>query len=542
MHTKPRHTPYGNLTAALLLVAFLELVIGRLVGRLFLAPGCQSGWSCLWPRAGSLLLNLTGLLALMVGAGGIAGHLRRGELFPRGVRFTVAALSLVFLLLLALSLVFGDMPARYRVHLETSFAFVVALLALSVAGSVAASPRARIGFLLFALPGLLHVGALIFGRRGWIGYGLVRPERLTLAGELTLLLAAASAPLLLLPRRLPRQRLAAGLALAAGVGAFFFVAFVGRTDLVQTLALYSVHLELPRALTVLGVWYVLALFGFLTTVGALLLSPGAWRLAGIGMCLLGVAGYQASSPVALSLSFCGLLALATGALRGGRESGDGERDGGRLSPSAWRDVLGHVAGALADARMAETADRPAATEPTSITVTADPDAAGSPARAGTDSSVVRATRRGRPIELEIGRSDGRIHRLSITVGSPADEAPDTLIESHETWIARRPEDRSSLPRQRTGDPAFDRKLGLYGRAPLDDRSLRRRALALIDGTATLWTGRAARFVATAAAEPGLRRFAGAGPAVVARSTVELVDLLLDLLDAGPPSGSPPAAE
>lgn len=530
-HTKPRHAPYGNLTAALLLVAFLELVVDRLLGRLFLAPGCQAGWSCLWLRAGPLLLNLTGLLALMVGAGGIAGHLRRGELFPRGVRFTVAALSLVFLLLLAVSLLLGQMPGRFQVHLETSFSFVVGLLALSVVGSMATSARARVGFLLFALPGLLHVAALVFGRRGWIGYGLVKPEQLTLAGELTLLLAAAGAPLLLLPREVPRQRLAAGLALAAGVGAFFFVAFVGRTDLVQTLVFYSVRLELPRALTVLGLWYVVALFGFLTTAGVLLLTPGASRLAGMGMCLLGVGGYETSSPVGLSISLCGLLALATGALRAGRESGAGGRPG--LSPPAWRELLGTVAAGVADSPTTET-------EPISIAVTAGPVAAASDSdAAASDTSNIRAPRRGRSVEIEIGRGEGVPRRLTITTGTPPATEPEAVIEGHETWIARRPEDRPNLPRQRTGDLPFDRALGVHGRVSLDDRVLRRRLLGLADGTITLWPGRAARFTATAPPGHSLRRFSATGSAAVARATVEVVDVLLDLLATSAPP--PPAA-
>ena len=128
MSTRP---PFGNLTAALAVVAFLELIINRLLGHLFTMPACRSTLGCLGLSFGPFLLYLTGALALVVLTGGVAGHLLRGELFPRGMRFTIAALSLIFVLLLALSLLSGQAPGRYETHLETSFGFVLAMVTLS---------------------------------------------------------------------------------------------------------------------------------------------------------------------------------------------------------------------------------------------------------------------------------------------------------------------------------------------------------------------------------------------------------------------------
>jgi hypothetical protein len=514
----PNRSPFGNLTAALVVVAVLDLVIDRLMGRLFVAPGCRTGWGCLWLGTGPFLLHLTGALALIVAAGGIAGHLKRGELFPKGMRLTIAALSMVFLLLLALSLVVGRVPERYHVHLETSYGFVVVLLAMSFVGSKAASTRTRAGFVLFVLPALLHMGALVAARAGWMRNQSVRPEHLTLAGELALLLAALSAPLLLVPRGVPHAFISTGLALAAGVSAFFFVAYLGRTDLVQTVALYSVHLELPRAMSPLGALYVLALFGFVTALVILLLSPGAPRLAGLGMCLIGVGGYQSASPVALAISLCGFLALATGTLRAGHE---GASKGARLSDAAWRALLGAIAAGIAESPGSGV-------QPVLIEVLG----AGEGGSDGeSDVGGVRGPRRGKPIALTIRRVRGVIRGLDVKVGLLGDTPPDATIESHEAWLGRPPEDRTELPRTKTGDPTFDRKLGVYGRAALGERALRRRILRLADGTITLWHGRAARFALSGNPSESLRRFSLQTPATTARSLVDLVDLLLDLVEA-----------
>jgi len=522
----PTRLPYGNLTAALAVVAFLELVVDRLIGRLFLSPGCQSVLGCLMLRSGPFLLYLTGALAVIVTAGGISGHLVRGELFPRGVRLTIAALSMVFLLLVALSLVFGQMPERYQTHLQTSFGFVVVLLTLSLLGpgSGKIPMRARAGLFLFALPAVMHVAALIATRAGWLRHGWMNPERLTTWGEGALLLAAATSPLLVLPVGVPRRRVGAALALGAGVSAFFFVALLGRGDLVQTIALYSVHLELPRAWSIGGAAYVVALLGFVTTLGVLLTSPGVLRLAGLGLALIAIAGYQTASPISLSLSLCGLLALGTGTLR------IASADGGPAAPQTaafFREWLGTLIAAIGDPPVPGT-------DPVLIEEAIGDDP-------GSSTAIVKVPRRGRSVSIEIKRARGSVRDVNVTVGVPGDGPPDATIESHEVWLGRRPEDRAALPRVKTGDPAFDGKMGIYGRAPLDERGLRRRILRLTDGTITLWGASAARFVASTGQAETPRRFVQlVGPAG-ARWLVEIVDALGDLIQAGEVPTPPRAA-
>ena len=550
--------PYGNLTAALVVIAVFELVLNRAVGHLFLSPGCRTVAGCLALRAGPFLLYLTGLLALTVVGWGVGAHLLRGELFPRGMRITVLALTLVFLLLVGASLVSGRMPERYHTHLETSFGFVVALLVLSFLGSTASSSRTRAGFVLFALPVLLHDAALLSSRAGWLDHGIVTAERLNVAGEAALLLAAALSPLLLAPAGFSRSRLVSGLGLAAGVSGFFFVALFERSDLVQTIGLYTVHLELPRALTPLGIAYTVALFGYVTALAALLSVPGAPRLVGLGMALLGVAGYQIASPIDFALALSGLIAIATGLLRAGSPAAS---PGAQVTTAAWRQVLATVSFGIADPLP------DGSVEPPRVEIVPGPgpapvaDAAAIADGEGTDTATVTTKRRGRPVLIRIRREHGRVRELEVAAGVRPASAPTGTIEAHEAWLARRPDERSPLPRLKTGEAAFDRKIGVYGRAPLGDRGLRRRILphaalgtfelwgaagsaaangAVADGTAT----GAARFIATSASasSDGRAQILPPSGSAAGRALIDVIDLLLDLVDAsaGEAAEPPPA--
>src|SRR6185436_14754790 len=125
--------------------------------------------------------------------------LMRGELLPRGVRITITALGLVFVMLVGLTLTFGQMPERFGTHLvDTSFGFVLVLLAMAFVGARVPA-RARVGLSLLAVATLLAVGATVANRAGWLRHGSLTPARLTAAGEVMLLIGAAAAPLLLVP-------------------------------------------------------------------------------------------------------------------------------------------------------------------------------------------------------------------------------------------------------------------------------------------------------------------------------------------------------
>lgn len=511
MATRP---PHGNLTAALVVVAALELVVNRLLGHLFATPTCHSIGSCLALRAGPFLLYLTGVLALIVVGGGIVGHLLRGELFPRGMRITIGALSTVFLILLAASLLAGQAPARYETHLQTSFGFVTAMVALAFLTSHGARARGRLGLALFVLPPLLHVASFVASRAGWWRTGWPSPDGLSLAGEVLLLLAAITSPALLLSAPRAWSRLAPALALAAGVSTFFFVASVGRPDLIQAIGLYSVHLDLPRASSLLGVGYTIALFAYTVTLVSLLLTPGPSRLSGLGLALLALGGYQTASPVELALTLGGILVLATGLSR----TTPGARTPASLSLDGWRSLLESIATRVSSTPVGMGAGQ------VEITAGEAP---------GSDTATVRATRNTRPVELVVRRSQGVVEALTILVGVRPDGVPDATIEAHETWLSRPPVERPSAARQKTGDLAFDRKWGVYGRAALADSALRRRWLRHMNGTVRLWSGSGAENVVTTARADGAS--SGFAPAATALLAVtDVVDALGALLEAEEP--------
>jgi hypothetical protein len=135
-----------------------------------------------------------------------------------------------------------------------------------------------------------------------------------------------------------------------------------------------------------------------------------------------------------------------------------------------------------------------------------------------------------------------LREVMVTVGVPGDGPPDAVLESHETWLARRPEDRPPAARVKTGDPGFDRKWGVYGETLLSDRGLRRRLLDYTDASIRLWGGVAATSLATASPSAGAQDPAASARAL--RSVSDFVGLLGDLVAATAtttPSSLPPDA-
>src|SRR6185369_13271418 len=158
----PSRARAGNLTAALVFVSFLELVLNRLASRLFLPQSMVSGGAAggsptdLWTRAladsGPFLFHLTGILALFIFVPALAGLMRRRELFPRPVRFTVSVIALAFWSLLALGVLLGHVPRQFFLLVESSFGLLSLLMATAFVGT-RTSRRQKLGVLMVALPG-----------------------------------------------------------------------------------------------------------------------------------------------------------------------------------------------------------------------------------------------------------------------------------------------------------------------------------------------------------------------------------------------------
>jgi hypothetical protein len=508
----------GNLTAALVAFAFLELVLNRLANHLFL-PQSMVGEGGGTPAvravaaSGPLLFHLTGVLGLVVLFVALVGLVRRGELFPRAMRVSVTVIGLVFWLLAARVVVVDSLSPRFSLHLETSFAFLSLLVAVSVLGTKL-QRRVKLGVVLFVAPGVLHVVALLGDRMGWLAGG-PSPALVARGAELALLAACLAAPLLLSPRPAPERLWRRPLAIAGALTAALVIALVVRYDLLQASLLYGLRLDLPPLASPLGLAYVAAFFAWTYATTQLLLDKGGMRLAGYGLLLLAIAGYQASSPIEPELAMLGLLALSVGELRAAPY---GEPNRLRVAPAAWRAFVGRLATGAGDGTSPDDARSEAVVvEEGELEV-----------------SRIRAHRRGLPVAMRLLRRRGALVELEATVGDAPHGGPDASIERHRSWLARGPEQRVRLPRVKTGDETFDGKLSVHGRAPLGDPVLRGRVLReAADGVVSLWRGTAARYhIAGAGGLEAPPAFRGEieGDAPVG-TIIAVLDTLVDLVEA-----------
>jgi hypothetical protein len=405
-------------------------------------------------------------------------------------------------------------PRPFVLHLETSFGFLSLLTAAAFLGTPA-ERRAKIGVVLFALPGALHVAAIVLARIPQLRSLPVSGD-LSRWGELCLLAAAASAPFTLAPRR-------AGAGAGAGAGGWMIplaaavaftlilsVALGTRYDLVQAIALYGLRLDMPRLASGMGLAYLAAALGWTYAVVQMLRKRGGMRLGGYGLLLLAIAGYQVGSPVELAVSLLGLFALSVGELRARADApaSEGARGPVPLGPADWRALVGRVATAVDDGSGPEGT-------PADVLVADEDDR---------EISVLRGHRRGRATVIRVLRRRGRLVELEINVGDPGHREVTATIERHRSWLARSPEQRLPLPRAKTGDPLFDQKFSVHGQAPLHSEGLRRQVMRQGDGVLSLWHGTAARYRAVAM-HGGAIDPASVDPGAVAAS----VDAMLDLV-------------
>jgi len=516
----------GNLTAALVVVALLELGLNRLAGQLFvpratLALGGGSRASSALGAAGPFLFQLTAVLALVVLVAAFAGLLRRGELYPRAMRFSVGVIALVFAVFSAQALVRGQLPPRFFMYLETSYGFLSLLTAIAFATTPKAASvpaRVKVGVVLLALPGVLHAAAVL--GVGW-GRGSDSATLIAVTGELLLVAAAAGGPLLLPPRPFAERRWRLPLVVAAVVTSLFVVGLAVRFDLMQASALYGLRMELPPLRSLAGAAYVVALFGWAYATVQLAADKGGMRLCGYGLGLLALGGYDAGSPVELALSLLGLVAVAVGELRAAPYA---DRSRPRVSPADWRAFVGRLATALGDGT------EPDGTPPQAVIAEEEE----------LEISRILTHRRGAPIVVKLLRRRGTLTEIDATYGQAGREPPDTSVERHRRWLARSPEHRLKLARVKTGDGAFDQKFSVHGTAaPLGDGEIRRRiARQQGDGVLTLWSGNAARYQlsnpsSVAEAPPAFAgQVEGAAPI---DGIVAIVDTLADLVEASQPS-------
>jgi hypothetical protein len=465
---------------------------------------------------GPFLFQLTAILAVTVLAAAFAGLFRRGELYPRAVRLSTIVIALIFCGLCAWAVFSGAIHAHLFAITQICFAFLALLTA--VAFALAQAPvRIKLGVAAFALPGTLHSFGAFAASRPNVSQAA---PALVVAGEIALVAAGILAPLLLPPRPFRERRWRIPFLVAALLTAGFVFALVWRFDLIQASALYGLRLELPPIASAAGVALLLAFFGWTFATVELVSDKGGMRLAGYGLVLIALGGYDQASPVELSLSVLGLVALAVGELRALPYA---DKSVPRVGVSEWRAFVGRLAAGVGDGT------GPEETRPEAIVV----------AEGELEVSRILTHRRGQPVTIKLMRKRGTPVELDASYGNAGHAAADASIERHRHWLARSPEHKLKLPRVKTGDPSFDQKFSVHGAAPLADADLRRRLEKQQgDGVLTIWRGSAARYQLSHPGADAPEAFTGqVDDAASVQSIVEIVDMLADLVDASMPVAS-----
>jgi hypothetical protein len=533
MESAMRRARSGNLTALLVVVAVLEFVVNRLAGRLFfprpaLTSGAYGSWATYAVNAvGRWLFQLTALLGLVVIVTAFAGLFRRGELYPRAIKLSTVVIALCFSVLCAWAVFSGGIQPRWFAFAQIGFAFLLLLTAVAFSQTQAAV-RVKIGVAVLALPGALHALGFVASNLGDSHGALAGLRRflwhaapaLLIMGALALLTAATLAPLLLPPRPFRERRWRVPLAVATGLTTLFVVALFWRFDLIQASALYGLRLELPQLASAPGVAYVLAFFGWTFATIELIADKGGIRLVGYGLVLLALGGYEPASPVELSLSMLGLLAVAVGELRALPYA---DRTVPRVGAAEWRQFVKNLADGVGDGT------GPQGTRPEAVVVP----------EGELEFTRIQAHRRGQPVTIKLMRKRGTPIELDASYGNAGHAAADASIERHRRWLARSHEHKLKLPRVKTGDPSFDQKFSVHGSAPLADAELRRRLERQQgDGVLTIWRGSAARYQLSHPGSDAPAAFTGQveGTAPV-QTIVEIVDMLADIVDASLPAAS-----
>jgi hypothetical protein len=532
MESAMRRARSGNLTALLVVVSVLEFVVNRLAGRLFFPrPALASGGSGSWAihvitGVGVWLFQLTALLALTVLVASFAGLFRRGELYPRAIKFSTMVISAFFAAFSGWAILTGRIDPRPFAYTQTAFAFLILLTAVAFV-STKAPVRLKIGVVLLALPGALHALGFVASRLATEGHDPMAGVRRALApggpalvdaGAIALLCGGMLAPLLLPPRPFRERRWQLPFAVAIGVTALFVLALVWRFDVIQASALYGLRLELPPVGSVAGAAHILAFFGWTFATIELIADSGGMRLIGYGLVLLALGGYQQASPVELCLSVLGLVAVAVGELRALPYA---ERNVTRIGVPEWRAFVGRLATGVDDG----TGPEDKRTEPVVVP------------EGELEFSRIQTYRRGQPVTIKLMRKRGTPIELDASFGNAGHAAADASIERHRHWLARSPEQKLKLPRSKTGDLSFDQKFSVHGTAPLGDAELRRRLERQQgDGVLTIWRGTAARYQLSHPGSDPPPAFSGQieGAAPV-QSIVDIVDMLADLVDASTPA-------
>jgi hypothetical protein len=470
----------GLLAAALLLELLLHRVGSRLLHEDVLVP---PRLGLVIDAGGRFLFFFASLLAVVLAAGGFGRFALASSLVPRGARLATAAPATLFLLL-AMVGTCVRLRGALAIYLQGSFTALVTLVTLAaVLGRV--SRRRRFGLVVLVLPlGLRFAGIFLeAGRSAESG------RTMGLYGQLAVVAGGLMLPVCF--GVLPRGRRGwFAVLLAAGVLVAALAAQLEDREMVARLGAYAFGIELPLERLVGGL-FALSLAAWVWVVVGRVAGPGTSRLVGMGLGLIGLAGYQLHQPGYLAASLTGFLCLAMAGEREQRAMG--------ASPS-WRLALGKMAETLGFTEVGEAAG----------------------------AVRMRGERGGHKVEIRLGQQAGELPQLEIVCGhAPAEEpAPLSLTRLGTDRLGK-----AEGELVETGDLVFDAAFRVRDARVLTGPDLiltdeiRRDLVEVVEGWLGVWPGQGTCY-RVRESHLSARLVAGEGDALVA--LMALVDLLVDL--------------
>ncbi|HEY3352576.1 MAG TPA: hypothetical protein VGQ83_04960 [Polyangia bacterium] len=475
-----------DLPATLLVIAVLELILHRWGARLFF-PGLLAHLNPaarVLQVAGQFAFFATGtlgLLTLLYLAGAVA--VRRDQ-FPGALRAAWAAAAVYLAGALGAALVMKGVSEALALHARG------ALVALSAVALVAvlvgrAEGRAKVGALCLVLPLWLASYAAFASRFPGLApqadlSGL--PTHALRLGESAVVAIAIISFLCFMP--VVRARRAGGfgpLLLATAIAAGAAVLSARRFDLTVRASVFAVGIDLPFSFG-LRALYLAALFSLALTILSLIAERGPARATGVGLALFCVAGYIGQHPVHLALAAIGVSVIALGVTLAGEgaataEPGAGAPPAPPIGDAAWRTFVGGVRHALTG---------PSGPPAEAVIVEGDE---------GTITRV-RGDRAGRPVTVRALSRRGVLTEIELTVGVAPESPPALSLHPRGLGSGRLGPAAADGISRITGDPRFDERFKLRGRAEaidLLDARVRARLLALWGWVGVWPQGAAASF-------------------------------------------------
>ncbi len=436
------------LISILAAVAFVELLLNRLFVRLLhLEPMALSSRALRVLDSASLFIfELVSVLSVLILLAALVRISAYGRHYRAGARLAFPLIGGVTVALTVLGIVVR-LPPPLVFHLHLSFLFLALLVVLTIASSPA-DWRQKLGALFVLAAFALRLAPAMAQRYSTLPHS-TDPATLELLNA-CFFAAVAAASLCMLPRG--GSRLASLVTSLAVCGAALLMR--RDWDYADRVATYGFDIELP--VTLWGQALVLLALGFaLNTMVRLLSTPGAMRLRGWGLVLMGLGGLQLSLPYQVALAALGLLCLAEAAVR---------PDARALSREAFELVVRNAAAAVGAPRVVLTGSE--------------------------GSEVVRlhaAAREDRPFALAVAlrRRAGGIDDLEVIVGEVPPREPPFTVERRG---AGRLGPRGEGDVVEVGDPAFDAAFVLRDRRDIGARLLDDATRARLQELAHGWLG------------------------------------------------------